>query len=97
MYFVIICSLQVIRDPAKDKPLELEMGWLCADNKFVFSHVPKDLVASADAAALAELGNRDASATATAAAAESEPMQEDTPEPALVDTEEKEMDVTSDL
>lgn len=80
----------MIRDPSKEKPLELEMGWLCAETKNVFSHVPKDLVQSADAAALAEIGSREVVATT-----ESEPMQEEAPVEAVV--EEKEMEVTSDI
>jgi 20S proteasome subunit alpha 7 len=84
--------LHVIRDPAKDKPLELEIGWLCAENNNVFGHVPKNLVQNADAAALAELDSREA------APAESEAMQEEQSTPvASVETEEKEMDVISDL
>mmetsp|Transcript_37132 Transcript_37132/g.27445 ORF Transcript_37132/g.27445 Transcript_37132/m.27445 type:complete len:287 (+) Transcript_37132:52-912(+) len=86
--------LQVIRDPAKDKPLEIEMGWLCAENNFVFGHVPAVLVRSADEAALAELGSREGLPTASA---ESEAMQEDTPVPADVVVDEREMDITSDL
>lgn len=48
--------LQVIRDPAKDKPLETEMGWLCAESGYKHAHVPEDLVKEAEAAALAEVG-----------------------------------------
>lgn len=31
------------------------MGWICHDSKNVFSHVPKDLVAEADAKGKAEV------------------------------------------
>jgi 20S proteasome subunit alpha 7 len=47
--------LQIIRDPAKDKPIELEMGWICNESNNVFEHVPKDLVKAADVLALAEV------------------------------------------
>jgi hypothetical protein len=43
-------SLHLIRDTSKEKPLELEMGWLCAESGFKHSHVPKDLVSAADQA-----------------------------------------------
>jgi len=46
--------LQLIRDPAKDKPLELEMGWVCTESGYSFKAVPKDLVNAADSLALAE-------------------------------------------
>jgi hypothetical protein len=61
---MLITSLQTIRDPAKDKSLELEIGWLTEENKWVFSHVPKDLVAEADRLALSEVGIREGGATA---------------------------------
>jgi hypothetical protein len=48
--------LQVIRDPTKDKPLEIEMGWLHEGTQWNFSHVPKDLVAAADVLALETVG-----------------------------------------
>eukprot|EP01040_Poterioochromonas_malhamensis_P018381 gene18381-21453_t len=85
--------LQVIRDPAKDKPLELEMGWLSAETNYVFGHVPKDLVLAADAAALAEIGSREGATDADA-----EVAQESTPEPAAtMDVDERETAVISDL
>lgn len=86
-------SLQVIRDPAKDKPLELEMGWLSAETNYVFGHVPKDLVLAADAAALAEIGSREG-----ATEAEGDAAHESTPEPAAtMDVDERETAVISDL
>jgi len=42
--------LHVIRDPSKDKPFELEMGWLTQANNWTFALVPHNLVADADAA-----------------------------------------------
>mmetsp|Transcript_52055 Transcript_52055/g.102737 ORF Transcript_52055/g.102737 Transcript_52055/m.102737 type:complete len:275 (+) Transcript_52055:53-877(+) len=42
--------LHLIRDTSKEKPLELEMGWLCAETGFKHAHVPKDLVLASDAA-----------------------------------------------
>ncbi len=41
-------SLHVIRDPTKDKPLELELGWLTEGTNWNFVHVPKELVQEAD-------------------------------------------------
>lgn len=54
-------SLQVIRDPAKDKPIEIEMGWVCAESGWKHAHVPEDIVKEADAEALRSVG--EASAT----------------------------------
>mmetsp|Transcript_2729 Transcript_2729/g.2932 ORF Transcript_2729/g.2932 Transcript_2729/m.2932 type:complete len:269 (+) Transcript_2729:75-881(+) len=62
--------LQTIRDPAKDKSLEIEVGWLTKENDWVFSHVPKDLVEEADELALAEVGVR-----STTAATEEKEME----------------------
>jgi 20S proteasome subunit alpha 7 len=45
--------LHTIRDPSKDKPFELEMGWMCEETAMKHSFVPADLVAAADAAAKA--------------------------------------------
>jgi 20S proteasome subunit alpha 7 len=47
--------LYMIRDPSKDKPFELEMGWLAAETGYKFSLVPTDLVAAADAAGKAAI------------------------------------------
>lgn len=47
--------LQVIRDQSKEKPLEIEMGWLCAESGWRHVLVPADLVAAADAKAKASL------------------------------------------
>ena len=33
----IFNSLYVIQDQSKDKPIELEMGWLCAETKYKYS------------------------------------------------------------
>lgn len=41
--------MYVIRDPSKDKPFELEMGWLCEESQWKHSLVPADLLAEADA------------------------------------------------
>ena len=48
--------LYVIRDPSKDKPFELEMGWLCAESQFKHALVPSDLLSASDAAAKLALG-----------------------------------------
>ena len=42
--------MHLIRDSSKEKPLELEMGWLCEENGFKHTHVPKELVKQADIA-----------------------------------------------
>ena len=47
--------LYVIRDPSKDKPFELEMGWLCAESDFKHVLVPPAVLAAADSAAKAAL------------------------------------------
>lgn len=40
--------LHTIRDPNKDKPFELEMGWLTEANEHKWALVPDDMVKSAD-------------------------------------------------
>jgi 20S proteasome subunit alpha 7 len=47
--------LHVIRDPSKDKPFELEMGWLTAANDWKYQMCPVDLVKTADAKGKASL------------------------------------------
>ena len=74
--------LYLIRDVSKDRPFELELGWLCEESKNEFALVPKDLVEAADAAAKAAVvgsagegsGSASASATASATASASTPM-----------------------
>lgn len=45
--------MYTIRDPSKDKPFELEMGWLCEASEWKYSSVPTDMLKAADAAAKA--------------------------------------------
>ena len=45
----------MIREPSKDKPIELEMSWLCQESKFMHSLVPSDIVSEANDLALAGL------------------------------------------
>jgi 20S proteasome subunit alpha 7 len=40
--------LHVIRDPTKDRPFELEMGWLSEANGYKYQLVPADIVKEAD-------------------------------------------------
>lgn len=47
--------LHVIRDPSKDKPFELEMGWLCSETQFKHALVPQEIVSAADIAAKSAL------------------------------------------
>jgi 20S proteasome subunit alpha 7 len=47
--------LYTIRDPSKDKPFEIEMGWLSATNDFKHTLVPSDIVAAAETKAKATL------------------------------------------
>lgn len=47
--------LHLIRDPTKDKPFELEMGWLCEESGWKHQMVPSALVTEADASARASL------------------------------------------
>ena len=48
-----LCSIHKIRDD--EKPLELEMAWICEDSKRLFRHVPEDLVIEAETRAKADL------------------------------------------
>jgi len=56
--------LHVIRDPSKDKPFELEMGWLNAQNQFVYELVPSAIVSAADSKAKENLEGGAAAAAA---------------------------------
>jgi 20S proteasome subunit alpha 7 len=47
--------LHVIRDPSKDKPFELEMGWLTETSGYTYTLVPADAVKAADAKGKASL------------------------------------------
>lgn len=47
--------LQLVRDQSKEKPLELEMGWLCAETDWKHALVPQALVTAADKLAVAAL------------------------------------------
>ena len=40
--------MYTIRDPSKDKPFELEMGWLCEASGYTQSLVPSDMVKAAE-------------------------------------------------
>ncbi len=40
--------LHTIRDPSKDKPFELEMGWLTAASGYTYCLVPANVVKAAD-------------------------------------------------
>ena len=62
-----------MRDTSKEKPVELEMCWLCADSGFKHALVPKALVAAADAAGKAALEGT--SARESSAATEEKSME----------------------
>ena len=47
--------LHIIRDPSKDKPFELEMGWLTETSGYTYTLVPADAVKAADAKGKASL------------------------------------------
>lgn len=66
--------LHVIRDQSKEKPLEIEMGWLCAESDYKHSLVPAELVQAADVQAKANVEGTTATA-APAAGAESKAME----------------------
>lgn len=66
--------LYIIRDPSKDKPFELEMGWLCAESQFKHALVPADLLAAADAAAKEALGAPGALGGGSSSVAETEAL-----------------------
>lgn len=53
--------LQVIRDASKEKPLEIEMGWLCEESNWKHALVPSDIVSAADNKAKAALEGTDGS------------------------------------
>ena len=52
---VIECAKVIYsqHDPAKDKPIELEISWVCDESNRMHQLVPPDLLASAEAAAKA--------------------------------------------
>lgn len=50
-----------MRDQSKEKPLELEMGWLSAETEWKHALVPKELVAEADKLAVAAVEGSSAS------------------------------------
>ena len=39
-----LCRMYVVRDASRDKPFELEMGWLCEESEWKYTAVPSDLV-----------------------------------------------------
>mmetsp|Transcript_7235 Transcript_7235/g.10766 ORF Transcript_7235/g.10766 Transcript_7235/m.10766 type:complete len:270 (-) Transcript_7235:115-924(-) len=41
--------MHVVRDPSKDKPFQLEMGWICEETEWKYGMVPQELVDAADA------------------------------------------------
>lgn len=43
-FTTILRSMHIIRDASKDKPFELEMGWLCEESNMKFALVPKALL-----------------------------------------------------
>ena len=48
-------SLHNVHDEAKDKPFELEMGWICAASNWEWAAVPKEIIAAGEAWAKAEI------------------------------------------
>lgn len=49
-----------VHDDVKDKPFELEMGWVCDESNRKFVRVPDDLVAKAEEEAKKALEEQDA-------------------------------------
>lgn len=47
MTLLMACSLYSVHDEAKDKPMEMELGWVCAASGGKFAQVPKDVLAAA--------------------------------------------------
>ncbi len=45
--------LLAVHDPLKDKPMELELGWVCAATGWKYQQLPKDARDAAQAAAQA--------------------------------------------
>jgi len=46
-YYYYYVSLNTIRDPTKDKSIEIEMGWLCDESNMRFTHVPEEFLSAA--------------------------------------------------
>lgn len=44
-----------MHDDAKDKPMELELGWVCAASGYKYQPVPKDIKDAAEAWAKKEI------------------------------------------
>jgi len=63
-----------VRDQGKEKPLELEMGWLCAETDWKHALVPKSVVDEADKLAIASVEG--GAAEAPAGGAEEEKVME---------------------
>jgi len=80
--------LQLIRDPSKDKALEVEMGWLCAESNFQFVQVPQELVKRADELALAEIGVQGIGAAAAGSETQ-QTMEVESAAAGIVEEEEK--------
>ena len=58
--------MYTIRDPTKDKPFEIEIGWLCEESHWKFSLVPSALVTEADESSRASVIAVGGTTTATA-------------------------------
>jgi len=89
--FELAKILQLVRDQSKEKPLELEMGWLCEATGWKHSLVPKDLLNEADKLALASVEGM----TLPDVAVESEPVSVEEVDVSAIEggAEEKLMDV----
>ena len=64
-----------MRDQSKEKPLELEMGWLCAETDWKHTLVPKELVDEADKLAVAAVEGVTAEVVETVGGAEEKAME----------------------
>jgi len=43
-----LCSLHGVHDDAKDKPFELELGWICEASGWKYASVPKEVKEAAE-------------------------------------------------
>lgn len=50
-----MCSLHGVHDSIKDKPMEIELSWLCAASGWKHEMVPAERAAAADAWAKAAI------------------------------------------
>lgn len=48
---LVATMLHTVHEKGKDKPIQLELGWICEESRWRFQSVPAELAASVDAEA----------------------------------------------